>query len=251
MGQRFALRRGRKGIAWGTLGCRKDDTTPRRCTARLVATASLVAIVATGCAGRLAGSSAQVPCPAAIEAPTLYPGDTWILRYEDGQRAQRRYLAVQDGLLRTPPGKDGVEYHYDHTHTLRKVFSKGQWLTAPTPTFWNIGKPTLEFPLTPGHGWVYTVPARDDYSLPFVRRHTVVGCEQVSVPAETFVAVRIDVSQIQSNRPANAAMEWSQWYAPAVKFFVKQASGPATFWTPVIGFELESFTIDQGKPAMQ
>jgi len=62
------------------------------------------------------------------------------------------------------------------------------------------------------------------------------------------VAVRIDVSQIQSTRPANAAMDWSLWYAPAVKSFVKRTGGRATFWTPVPGFELESYTIDARNP---
>jgi hypothetical protein len=226
-----------------------DSKTLRRRPALAAATAVLVAIVATGCAGGLGGSTARVPCPPTLEAPVLYPGDTWVLRYEDGKRTQWKYLAVQDGLLRTPLGRDNVEYYYDHTHTLRKVYSKGRWVTAPTPEFWNIGKPALEFPLTPGQGWVYTVPASDDYSMTFIRRHTVVGCEQVTVPAGTFVAVRIDVSQIQANRPANAAMAWSLWYAPTVKYFVKRVGGSATFWTPVTGFELESFTIDAGKPA--
>lgn len=207
----------------------------------------LLAVVVGGCAGGLGGSSAQVACPATIETPVLYPGDTWTMRYEDGRRGRRTYGAERDGLLGTRYTDSDADYYYDHTHTLRKVWSKGQWVTEPTPEFWAIGKPTLAFPLTPGQGWVSIFPARDDYSLTFSRRHTVVGCEQVTVPAGTFVAVRIAVSQIQSNRPANAAMEWTLWYAPAVKYFVKQAGGPATFWTPVLGYELESYQIDAGK----
>jgi hypothetical protein len=213
------------------------------------ATAGLMALILAGCAGGLTGSAAQVPCPAMIEAPVLYPGDTWTVRSEDGRRNRRTYGAERDGLLSLRYSNSDADYYFDHTHTLRKVWSKGQWVTAPTPTFWDIGKPTLVFPLTPGEGWVSTVPAGDDYGMTFLRRHTVVGCEQVTVPAGTFVAVRIDVSQVQSTRPANAAMEWTLWYAPAVKYFVKRASGPATFWTPVPGYELESYKIDAGKPA--
>ena len=227
----------------------QDDTTPRRRLALGRATAMLIALLLTGCAGGLTGSTAQVPCPPTIEAPVLYPGDTWTLRYEDGDWARRTYNEGRDGLLLVRRAKSDAEYYFDHTHTLRKVFSRGQWLTAPTPEFWDIGKPILKFPLMPGQGWVYSVPARGEYSLDFVRRHTVIRCEQVTVPAGTFIAVRIDVSQIQSNRPANAAKEWSLWYAPAAKYFVKQTGGPATFWTPVLGFELESYKIDAGKPA--
>lgn len=216
----------------------------------LLATLLLATILAVGCAGSLGGSSAQVPCPSSIEAPVLYPGDSWTYRTEDGRRWRWAYTNVNaDGLLRGPGFKAGAEYYYDHTHTLRKVWSQGQWVTAPTPDFWNIGKPNLQFPLTPGSGWVYTTPARDDYGMTFLRRHSVVGCEEVTVPAGTFLAVRITVSQIQHNRPANAAMDWSVWYAPAVKAIVKQASGHATFWNPVTGYELDAYTIDTKKPA--
>ena len=225
------------------------DAKPR-CRSALVVTAGLLALVTGGCAGGLAGSTAQVQCPSPIETPVLHAGDTWTYRNEDGRRWRQTYDKVtEDGLVRGRGPKANVEYYYDHTHTLRKVWSKGQWVTAPTPDFWDIGKPILQFPLTPGSGWVYTTPASDDYGMTFVRRHTVVGCEQVTVPAGTFVAVRIDVSQIQSNRPANAAMDWSLWYAPAVKSFVKRTGGRATFWTPMPGFELESYTIDAQKPA--
>jgi hypothetical protein len=231
------------------VGRSENAITLPRWTGPLVVTLILLTIIATGCAGGLTGSAAQVPCPAMIEAPVLYPGDTWTVRSEDGRRNRRTYGAERDGLLSLRYSNSDADYYFDHTHTLRKVWSKGQWVTAPTPTFWDIGKPTLVFPLTPGDGWVSTVPAGDDYGMTFLRRHTVVGCEQVTVPAGTFVAVRIDVSQVQSTRPANAAMEWTLWYAPAVKYFVKRASGPATFWTPVPGYELESYKIDAGKPA--
>jgi len=102
-------------------------------------------------------------------------------------------------------------------------------------------------------GAVGSTPRRpvDDYGITFIRRHTVVGCEQVTVPAGTFVAVRIDVSQIQSNRPANAAMDWSLWYAPAVKFLREADWRPSNLLDPMPGFELESYTIDAQKPATQ
>jgi len=129
----------------------RDARTPRQRPAVGVVTVVLLAIVATGCAGGLGGSTAQVPCPSAIEAPVLYPGDSWTYQHEDGQRSAQRYDKVtEDGLLRGRGPKHDAEYYYDHAHTLRKVYSQGTWLTQETRDFPSIGHAELDFPLLPG-----------------------------------------------------------------------------------------------------
>lgn len=56
----------------------RDARTPQRPPAVGMMAVVLLAIVATGCAGGLTGSTAQVPCPPTIKAPVLYPSDAWI-----------------------------------------------------------------------------------------------------------------------------------------------------------------------------
>jgi hypothetical protein len=208
----------------------------------------VIAIVAVGCAGGLAGSSAQVACPASIDAPVLYPGDTWTFRAEDGRRWRQSYDNVtEDGLLRGRGPKPNAEYYFDHAHTLRKVHIDGIWLTWDTPDFPEIAKPELEFPLTVGKIWTTTWYR---YALvPITQDSRVVGCEAVTVPAGRFLAVRIGVSRTDTRSGAAASQPYTLWYAPAVKYWVKGFGGSATLGDPLVGFELESFRIDERKPA--
>ena len=139
-----------------------------------------------------------------------------------------------------------AEYYYDHTHTLRKVYTDGAWLTEPTRDFPEIGQVELAFPLIPGKTWSFSL--RDPtFAIPIVGDFTVVGCEEVTVPAGTFLAVRIDV--VAGAGVPNTTVRWSYWYAPAVKFWVKHTEAPTGLVTRHGGFVLEFFTIDRGKPA--
>lgn len=227
-----------------------DDTTSRRRAALGGATAVLLAIVASGCAGGLGGSTAQVPCPSAIEAPVLYPRDTWFYRNEDGQRWMQTYgLATEEGLLRGRGSRRGAEYYYDHTHTLRKVFNQGTWLTQETPDFPEIGQAELVFPLVPGKTWSVTMRDRL-HGLVVLGHIRVAGCEQVTVPAGTFLAIRLDLTASVPGVPG-AYQDVTYWYAPAVKNRVKQSVAPGPLQQAIVGYEMESFMIDVGKPTTQ
>ena len=225
-----------------------DATKPRRWSALAGGAVVLMVLGATGCAASLTGSTTQVPCPSAIEAPVLYPGDAWTLRYEDGEHWRQAYEGpTADGLLRGLGAKAPAHYYYDQTHTVRKVIYQGVALTAATPDFPEIGFAPLRFPLTVGKTWTNAgFSAVDVLSNETYR---VSRCEGVTVPAGTFVAVRIDVSQSLTRAGVTAGREFTLWYAPRVKYWVKRAAGRATFWDPVRGWELESFKIDAGVPA--
>jgi hypothetical protein len=222
--------------------------TSCRRTAPLVMAVVFTAIVATGCIGELGGSSAQVPCPSAVETPVLYPGDTWTYRNEDGQRGAQRYdKATEDGLLRGRGPMPDAEYYYDHAHTLRKVYSHGTWLTQETRDFPTIGHADLAFPLVLGKTWSMTM--RDpSFGLVIVGYVRVAGCEQITVPAGSFVAVRLDLTASVPGVPG-AYQDATCWYAPAVKNKVKQTVAPGPFQKALVSYELESFSIDVGKPA--
>lgn len=201
----------------------------------------------SGCALGLTGWSAQVPCPTTIETPVLYAGDTWTFRNNDGQRWRQTYdAATDDGLLRGRGPGQNVEYYYDHAHTLRKVHTDGIWLTWDTPEFPEIGKQELDFPLTVGKIWT-TTWYRYAFA-PITQDSRVAGCEAVTVPAGTFVAVRIEVSRRDTQSATAAFRRYTLWYAPAVKYWVKGTGGSATLADPFVDFEIEFFTIDARKP---
>ena len=210
----------------------------------------LFAVITVACTGGFAGWSAQVACPTSIEAPALFPGDTWAFRYNDGRRWRQTYDAVtEEGLLRGQGAYPRATFYFDRAHTLRKVYLDGTWLTSETSEFPEIGKPALEFPLTVGKRWTSTW-----YQYAFdqvIQESRVAGCETITVPAGTYLAVRIEVSR-RNLRSASAAFDpFTLWYAPAVKYWVKGRGGSSTLGDPFQEFELVDFTIDDRKAAIK
>ncbi len=159
---------------------------------------------------------------------------------------QRYDKVTEEGLLRGRGPKRDAEYYYDHTHTLRKVLSQGAWLTEETPDFPSIGQAELVFPLVPGKTWSVTMRDRS-FGLVVVGHFRVAGCEQVTVPAGTFLAIRLDLAASVPG-VAGAYQDVTYWYAPAVKNKVKEASAPGPLQQALVSYELESFTIDSQKP---
>jgi hypothetical protein len=156
---------------------------------------------------------------------------------------------TEDGLLRGRGPKRDAEYYYDHTHTLRKVFSQGTWLTHETPDFPEIGHAELAFPLVPGKTWSTTRRDRT-FGLVIAAHVRVVGCEQITVPAGSFLAVRLDLAASVPGVPG-AYQDVTYWYAPAVKNTIKRSVAPGPLQQALVGYELESVTIDVGKPVDQ
>jgi len=86
------------------------------------------------------------------------------------------------------------------------------------------------------------------FGLVIVGHVRVAGCEQVTVPAGSFVAVRLDLAASIPGVPG-AYQDGTYWYAPAVKNMVKRSVAPGPLQKAAASYELESFTIDVGKPA--
>jgi hypothetical protein len=188
------------------------------------------AFIVAGCAATLDQRDAQ-SCPTSIPAPVLQAGESWTLQYAEGPWTRRLTSQSEDGLFEVA-GEQGTRFYYDRTHTLRKVIRKGESVTRASVDFPLIGRPVLDFPLQPGKSWHYMIDARSTGGNLLVYRNTfsVVGCEQVRVPAGTFLAVVITEEQDVLGANARGSRTW--WYAPEVKYFVKLTHGWASpgFW---------------------
>lgn len=142
------------------------------------------------------GEAAVQSCPSPIPAPVLQVGETWQWEDEKGGTGSRSFVSQTDeGLLEARSRPGGPRFFYDHAHTLRKVFRDGAWLTEPNLDLSHIGMPLLQFPLEPRKWWSHQYVGRAGTTrdiLTYKQTFTVVGCEQVTVPAGTFLAVVIE-----------------------------------------------------------
>lgn len=207
----------------------------------------IAAIVVVGCAGNLSQRAAQ-SCPPVIAAPAIEAGDTWNWQDEKGAGWHRRYVKQSDeGLFEAEGRTGGPRYYHDNTHALRKVYRDGQWITKATLDYPELGVQSLDFPLQPGKSWTSYLQARDSNQnmiLTYRKTFTVLGCEQVTVPAGTFLAVVIEERQDIMSGPGNGVRTY--WYAPDVGFFVKLAHGQAShpsFWASARDWQLTSYTL--------
>jgi hypothetical protein len=214
---------------------------------KLIVVILLCPCLLAGCAGTMNERAAQ-SCPAEISAPTLDAGDTWRWRDDKGVNRYRRYaLKTGEGLLEMEGAATGAKLFYDNTHTLRKVYRDGQWVTGESVDFPDLGKIALDFPLRPGKSWTHTAHARSSGGgliLTYRSTYTVRGCEQARVPAGSFQAVVIEEEQSIVGETVYGSRTW--WYAPDVKFFVKLTHGHAShpgFWTSQSDWTLTSYQI--------
>lgn len=211
----------------------------------------LLVLVLGGWHGSRAEGAVQ-SCPSPVPAPILQPGDTWQWEDEKGGNWTRRYVGQTDeGLFERQDRPRGARFFYDHEHTLRKVYRDGIWITEANLDFPLIGKPVLVFPLQVGKSWSSQTFAREatgGSTWTYNQTFTVLGCEQVTVPAGTFSAVVIEEEQrIFGGRPGDGVRTW--WYAPEVKYFVKLAHGRAShpgYWSAFRDWTLTSYRLASG-----
>ena len=123
------------------------------------------------------------------------------------------------------------------THTVTGVREDGYTLTLKTSSGGtsneHVGRDLVwgslwrpKWPLTDGLLWTYsysTSPTgsygatRNDYTNTF----KVLGVESVTVPAGTFQAVHIHGQQCITSAPKQPCGDFNAWYAPQVKWFIK------------------------------
>jgi hypothetical protein len=84
----------------------------------------------------------------------------------------------------------------------------------------------VSFPMHPGKTWEHTntYTHASCGATTSELKNEVVGWEDVTVPAGTFRALRIDSSGYWRNRCGSDRSQYKFWYVPAVKWFVKSES---------------------------
>jgi hypothetical protein len=218
----------------------------------------LATMVAVGVAWGT-GADAAVDCGAPVPAPQHQVGEKWTWQDERGGTLSEEVLA--DGDLTQMKLQTGAVAFHDKDLIVRFVkLPSGEivrtqtiepailGLRAINPT---VGHKTLDFPLQVGKkewGYSYTaVAARGGRGnlAPFWVTFKVVACEDVSTPAGTFPAFKVEVSESYNDRATTATSPayggvYHLWFAPQVKNYVKRHYEPDPYW---IGFGFRDFEL--------
>ena len=167
----------------------------------------------------------QVPELPAADAPTLTPGDTWTIRFSDGAWAKRTFLRETAGLLifevtqgwADGTSSQGLLHLTRELATVRMLGADGAELLRFVPH--SLG---LRFPLADGKRWQDRCE-RFDLGKPagtFSGTFQVVGTEDVTGPAGTFRAFRVEGQAFHPQDPAKV-WRFTHWYAPAARMEVR------------------------------
>jgi hypothetical protein len=96
--------------------------------------------------------------------------------------------------------------------------------TQGAGVYTQIGQKDLDFPAQVGKQWMFTYLAPPSSGtgvmVPYIHRYTVVACEDISILAGTFPALKVQVDQsIMGQRGSGT---YFLWYAPQAKQWVKK-----------------------------
>jgi len=170
---------------------------------------------------------ATIPAPT-ISAPIVELGDQWIYRYERRTKsgltdssALNLVSAVQDRTFETTVTYLTAPRPSDVGKTLVQRVDRNT-LTIQQPNLVD-GQPiALAFPLVPGKHWSFTFRRTEGTAIvSHAVDASVVGVEDVTVPAGSFRATRV---LLEGNAQAEAiGYRWriEYWYAPDAKNYAR------------------------------
>jgi hypothetical protein len=179
-----------------------------------------------------------------VPRPDVKAGDTWVYRRTDHIDNREAILKLQvtfanDKVIHVVQTNQAGDKENDSTATAEwnSVASARDGVFTP-----NTG--LLHFPLRPGKRWSsnYTVKfPRQDYDVQHERTVSVVGWENVRVPAGTFHALKVvsEGSAQRSDRPRPGDVTEVVWYVPEVRRFVKWTYETRNRMGPVLSWEFE------------
>ena len=157
---------------------------------------------------------------ATADPPTIHAGDVWVDRLASGDKEFKVESINGDTVSFNQWGAQIESDKQWNTLVYRSLTEE----MAPPITY---SKPiqVFPFPLTPGKTW--TDNAKWEEKASDIRGHSDVegkvgNWEEVTVPAGTFHAIRVDVTiQAIGRAGARDVTNLTYWYAPKVNRFVK------------------------------
>lgn len=205
---------------------------------------------ALGIIGGIWGTAlAAEDCGEPVAAPKYQLGEKWVWRDEKGVEFTREVIGFEGDLTkikwanpRSEPDKNGVLF-IDRDGILRKVLRQsGEEVTtkgAAVRLLSQIGEKTTDYPLQIGKKWGYTSVLRRSSTGEMIHydyQHEVQKCEKVSTPAGAFMALKIEVSE--TNTQTKSSGKWYVWYAPAAKATVKTEFVPSRYFASALDNQL-------------
>ena len=171
--------------------------------------------------------------PESVDAPELHVGDTWVFDSIDGYKNVREFT-IETRVAEIGPDRVTLAWRRtdDRAAGTTVATRSLNWIERRSPAGVNVADPfypDLAFPLAVGKTWTQRVTfhARYEQERTIVAelKGTVVGWEQVTVPAGTFDALRIDLSGDYRGESGNfnwkGYMQHKLWYVPEVHRVVR------------------------------
>ena len=179
-----------------------------------------------------------------IPVPDVRVGDRWVVQGMDASPKDnwerswkvRRDVTKVEGTIAT--------WKYENLPPSQPATGENRYDLASQALLRGIvsGKPEpAKFPLAVGNEWTHEYAVKGSYGVArYEFKARVVGWEEVTVPAGTFRALRIehkgtwsrdtDFSREGINRTLTAPVEMTLWYAPAAKSVVKRIRTESSAW---------------------
>lgn len=173
---------------------------------------------------------------AAVPRPLIKPEDSWSYRRTDYTQSlptitfRETVTFANERVIELVERRVGSDKEVDTTYT-------AEWnaVSSPSSGIFVPDQGLLRFPLRPGdtHNASYDVrfPRQGEREVKHERHVKVIGWENVTVPAGTFLALRVESEGTWHRLDAgfSGGAKEVMWYSPQVKRYVKW-----TFdnWTP-------------------
>ena len=184
------------------------------------------------------------------EAPTWNVGDTWTFGYAITREWQVTVEGVEENLyiLEDRYGVDKLCFDKRTLELKYFINPEGKKVTSETVWFYGI---YCDFPVYVGKKWSKMVSGKDDRgrSMDYLHEFKVLSLEEVTVPAGTFKAFKIEFSKRIATRATDVYRNYV-WYSPEVKTIIKSSyAGHEGIWGPgSLDFALISFKLKDKQP---
>jgi len=164
---------------------------------------------------KAADSPAQV-----AEQPKYTVGDYWVFTKDQGEQAQDDSAEAEDVRV-TFVSQEGDVYNFLKNGSI--PFKKDKFLTLITGKSKGFPGIILHFPLKVDNHWTCDfVGVRHEAPWPMTAKYSVEAYEQITVPAGTFWAYRVEAAIVFNvKNTSNTYTTKTYWYAPAAKNIIK------------------------------